>query len=117
MQSSPCHDTGRIELNGGCLRYSKRCVLMSPFDLYNALRKRPFEPFRVEVSDGTSYDVRHPELVMVGVGSVSIGIPATGQDLPFYQRMETISLAHAVKLLPLPASTSSGGNGAQGSPP
>ena len=40
--------------------------------------KRPFEPFRIEVSDGTVYEIRHPELVMVGLGSLIIGIPPAG---------------------------------------
>ena len=74
---------------------------MSPFDLIQALRQRPFEPFRIQVSDGTTYDVRHPELVMVGLGAIIIGIPATGQTQPVYERAETISLGHVVKLLPL----------------
>jgi hypothetical protein len=70
-------------------------------DLFATIRRRPFEPFRIQVSDGTTYDVRHPELVMVGLGSLVIGVPAAGQELPVYQRAETISLQHVVKLLPL----------------
>lgn len=81
---------------------------MSPIDLVQSIRKRPFEPFRVQVSDGTVYDVRHPELVMVGLGSISIGVPAAGQSQPVYERVETISLQHVVKLLPLPAAPVSG---------
>ena len=37
---------------------------MSPADVLEALRRRPFEPFRIQVSDGSTYDVRHPELVL-----------------------------------------------------
>jgi hypothetical protein len=74
---------------------------MSPADVLSALRKRPFEPFRIQVSDGTTYDVRHPELVMVGLGALAIGIPASGQEQPVYERLETVSLRHVVKLLPL----------------
>jgi hypothetical protein len=72
-----------------------------PDDLFTALRRRPFEPFRIQVSDGTTYDVRHPELVMVGLVSIAKGVPAAGQELPVYQRVETVSLQHVVKLLPL----------------
>lgn len=74
---------------------------MPPADLLQALRKRPFEPFRIQVSDSTGYDVRHPELVMVGLGSVVIGIPAAGQQPPVYERYETIALQRVVKLVPL----------------
>jgi hypothetical protein len=84
---------------------------MPPADLYAALHKRPFEPFRIQVTDGTFYDVRHPELVMVGLGSVVIGVPAAGQQQPLYERYETVALAHVVKLLPLAAQPAGPGNG------
>jgi hypothetical protein len=74
---------------------------MPPADLLQALRKRPFEPFRIQVSDASTYDVRHPELVMVGLGSAVIGIPAAGQVSPLYERFETVDLRHVVKLIPL----------------
>lgn len=73
---------------------------MPPLDILQALRKRPFEPFRLLITDGSSYDVRHPELVIVGLGSLVLGIPASGQP-GLYERYETIALNHVVKLLPL----------------
>ena len=76
---------------------------MSPKGILQALRKRPFKPFRIQVSDGTTYDVRHPELVMVGKGEVMIGIPESGDADPVFDRVETVSLGHVVKLLPAPA--------------
>jgi hypothetical protein len=80
-------------------------------DFLNILHKRPFEPFRIQVSDGTVYDVRHPELVMVGLGAVILGVQPTGVDKLIYERTETISLQHIIKLLPLPAQAASPGNG------
>jgi hypothetical protein len=59
---------------------------MSPNDLLEYLRRRPFEPFRIEVFDGSAYEVRHPELVMVGLGSILIGTPVAGQSDPIYER-------------------------------
>lgn len=84
---------------------------MPPLDILQALRKRPFQSFRLLVSDGTSYDVRHPELVMVGLGSLVIGIPAAGQTQLPYERYETIALNHVVKMLPLEAPAPASGNG------
>ena len=81
---------------------------MSPIDLLQAVRRRPFEPFRLEVADGTTYDVRHPELVMVGLGALIIGIPAPAQTQPVYERAETVSLGHVVKLVPLGTAKASG---------
>ena len=31
---------------------------MPPLELFQALRKRPFTPFAIHVSDGTVYEVR-----------------------------------------------------------
>ncbi len=49
---------------------------MLSVDLLQPLRKRLFEPFRILVSDGTTYDVRHPELVINSrtSRSASIGV-------------------------------------------
>jgi hypothetical protein len=80
-------------------------------DLLTAIRKRPFEPFRIQVSDGTVYDIRHPDLVMVGLGAVILGVPPPGVDKPVYERAETVSLQHIVKLLPLAVQTTGKGNG------
>jgi hypothetical protein len=71
-------------------------------DLLTAVRKRPFEPFRIQVSDGTHYDVHYPEMVLVGLDSVTIGILATGERRLVYERVETVALRHVVKLVPLP---------------
>ncbi len=40
---------------------------------------------------------------LVGKGEVIIGIPASGDADPIYDRAETVSLGHVVKLLPAPA--------------
>jgi hypothetical protein len=83
---------------------------MPPLDLLTALHKRPFEPFRLLVSDGSSYEIRHPDLVMVGLGSAVLGIPAKGQP-GLYERYETIALNHVVKMMPLEtAATAGNGN-------
>lgn len=79
---------------------------MSDDDIFQALRQKPFEPFRIQISDGTVYDVRHAELVMVGVSAIIVGIPAVGKVNPVYQRAVTISMGHIVKLLPLRARAS-----------
>ncbi len=47
------------------------------------LGQRPFKPFRLVVSSGTTYEVRHPEMawltgtdLLVGVGETDDGVPA-----------------------------------------
>ena len=38
--------------------------MLSREDLAAALTRQPFEPFRLCLSDGKTYDVRHPDLVL-----------------------------------------------------
>jgi hypothetical protein len=86
---------------------------MPPADLLQALRRRPFVPFRLHVSDGTVYDVRHPELLMLAVGSAVVGLPSASLPLPQVERYEIVDLRHIVRLEPLaPAPTP--GNGQTG---
>jgi hypothetical protein len=84
---------------------------MPPTDLLQALRRRPFVPFRLHISDGTVYDVRHPELLMVAFASAVVGLPAAGQTFPQVERYEIVALAHVVRLEPL-ETTAAGGDGA-----
>ena len=84
---------------------------MPPLELFQALRKRPFTPFAIHVSDGTVYEVRHPELVMVGLGSAVVGVIAPQQPQPFYERFETVALDHIVRLVPMDKATVSGNGG------
>jgi hypothetical protein len=78
---------------------------MPPQDLLVMIRKRPFVPFRVHVSDGTVYEIRHPELVMTGLGSAVIGVPSDPNQ-PLYERTETVALRHIVRLEPLEVTAS-----------
>jgi hypothetical protein len=43
------------------------------------LARRPFSPFRVILSSGDSYEVRHPEFELVK-GGLYIGLPAESSD-------------------------------------
>jgi hypothetical protein len=72
---------------------------MSVEDFRSRLSKRPFEPFRVTLTDGRIYDVVHPELALVGYTSVVIGIPGEKYgDEPVASRLVTVSLDHVMQL-------------------
>ena len=48
------------------------------------LVKRPFIPFRVVLSSGKVYEVRHPEMVMTGAQAYAgIGLPIPEDPLVF----------------------------------
>jgi hypothetical protein len=71
---------------------------MPPDDLWERLHRRPFEPFRIHLTDGTVYEIMHPELVLVGRRSAVIGVTDVRQSPPFYDRAATIALVHVVRL-------------------
>jgi hypothetical protein len=77
---------------------------MPPEDLLERLNRRPFEPFRIHLSDGTSYEVRQPELVLVGHRSAVVGVTDSEQQPPLYDRYTTVALVHIVRLEPIAAS-------------
>ena len=72
---------------------------MEPEELYAKVRHEPFEPFRLHVSDGKVYEIRHPEQIMIGRRSSHVGIGANGEE-PF-QRIATVSNVHITRLEPL----------------
>jgi hypothetical protein len=73
---------------------------MPPADLLRLLRRVPFEPFRIHLTDGTVYEIRHPELVIVGAASAVVAFPdpsVPGQE----QSWEIIALRHVTRLEPI----------------
>jgi hypothetical protein len=49
------------------------------------LKRRPFVPFKIKMSDGTSYDILHPDMVLVTRNWANIGVwqkGKPGEDIP-----------------------------------
>ncbi len=55
---------------------------MDPNELWTLIRKRPFEPFTIRLHDGRVFEIRHPEIVVVGKRSVFIGMYRESTDGP-----------------------------------
>ena len=76
---------------------------MSPQELYEILHRQPFLPFRIHLADGRSFDVPHPEFVLVTARTAVVGVyPTThrnGRAYPDYA--ETIALSHIMSMEPL----------------
>ena len=70
---------------------------MHTVDVLEFVRRRPFKPFRITLTDGRTYEVHHPELAMVGLSIVVIGVPAPNYSDPVLQRAITIDLAHIME--------------------
>jgi len=81
-------------------------------ELYRLLHKRPFEPFRVYLTDGRVFDVRFPEINMIGTSWIRIGILGPGDTsldpIPDHSVKVPLPLISRLELLPSvpsPAST------------
>jgi len=78
---------------------------MAPEELATAVRRRPFVPFRLTLTEGSTYEIRHPELCMPGRRSAVLGLTASGASDLLFDHSVTIDLLHVVKLEPLEAPT------------
>jgi hypothetical protein len=76
---------------------------MTQEDLQGAARRQPFEPFRVVLSTGDAFDIRHPDLIMVGRRSAIIGITNDPAGTA-YDRTFKVDLLHVVGIEELPLS-------------
>lgn len=75
---------------------------MDQRELFALLRRQPFEPFRLFLTTGERYDVRHPDMALVGRSTVHVGIPAaTSVDGPA-REVKVLSLASIASAEPLP---------------
>jgi len=72
---------------------------MRPSDIIAHLRNQPVRPVRVFISDGKSYDVRHPEMMMVGRTEVIIGLLSDGD--PVYDRFAYCDPVHITRIEPI----------------
>jgi hypothetical protein len=83
---------------------------MRPEELTQLLRRQPFVPLRLHMTDGRTYDIRHPKLVLVLRSRIDIGVspdPNTG----VLERVEYCSLLQVVRIEEL-HSTATPSNGA-----
>ncbi|HBI43437.1 MAG TPA: hypothetical protein DDY78_11355 [Planctomycetales bacterium] len=77
-------------------------------DLLTRLRRRPFEGFRVHLTDGRYFDILYPELNMVGTTWFSIGVPEPGKPDPFAEHFVDVDLSMICKLESLTAPVATG---------
>jgi hypothetical protein len=62
------------------------------------LAARPFKPFRLVMSSGQSYDVRHPEMAMLTRTSILVGIDDEDDGVP--AEFKICSLLHVTAIEP-----------------
>ena len=65
--------------------------MVPPQDILGCLRAIPFRPFRIQMTSGKTFDIRHPEMVKVGRGSLIV-FSFVSDDPEIYDRWDTVSL-------------------------
>lgn len=86
---------------------------MSSNELLLYARRQPFVPFRIVLTTGESYDVVHPDLIMVGKRSAMVGFADPGQP-PVFDRLTIVDLLHIVRMEELPSTAPTSSNGQKG---
>jgi hypothetical protein len=88
----------------------KEGVMFNADDIQTRLRNRPFVPMRIVTSTGQTYDVYHPDLVMVGRRALIVGTPSPENPTVFDQ-VTRITMLHVTELRDLPTPVPPTGNG------
>ncbi len=65
----------------------------------NLLTERPFKPFRLIMSSGQAYEVRHPEMAMLTRTDMLVGIDIEDDGVP--AEFKICSLLHVTAVEPL----------------
>ncbi len=55
---------------------------MSPDGIRKLLRQQPFKPFRLVMSSGKEYEIRHPEMAMLLQNDILVGVDITDNGMP-----------------------------------
>jgi hypothetical protein len=71
------------------------------------LAQRPFKPFRLVMSSGQAYEVRHPEMAWLTRTSILVGIDAPDDGVP--AEFKICSLLHVTAVEPLALAASQPG--------
>lgn len=72
---------------------------MNAQTLRNMLNRQPFQPFRVVLSNGEDFEIRHPEMAYVMLNNLLVFYDVSEEGFP--AQHHTLSLLHIAHLQPL----------------
>jgi hypothetical protein len=75
---------------------------MRPNDILRLLQRQPFRPFRLYILENTVFEIRHPEMAMVGRSTLALSIPTDSDS----EHEIVIALMHITRMEPITASQS-----------
>jgi hypothetical protein len=71
-------------------------------DLLHWNRAVPFKPYRIRMNSGRTFDVMHPEMLMIGRTTAIVSTMFHGPGEP-YDRIEMISMVLIESVEPIPS--------------
>jgi hypothetical protein len=87
--------------------------MLTSADILARVRQQPFVPVRLSTSAGETFDITHPDLVLVGRRDVTIGI-ADPDEPSIYDRQVRVSILHVTTMTDLPVSPKQQGHSPNG---
>ncbi len=72
---------------------------MNIHDIQEHVREIPFEPFRLHLSDGSHFDIPHPDFISLIRTTAFISTDIKADEIP--DRMVRVSADHITRLEPL----------------
>ncbi len=67
-------------------------------DIRALMRATPFRPFRMHLTNGETYDVYHPDMLLATLGAVHIAAPSPGRPPDDPGSVRIVSLFHLMKI-------------------
>jgi hypothetical protein len=74
-------------------------LVMTVQNFRELLTAQPFQPFRIVMSSGKAYEVRHPEMAFLSRTSIYVGVDIADDNVPADYRI--CSLLHVTAIEPL----------------
>jgi hypothetical protein len=91
---------------------SDRLVIMTVQTFRDLLARRPFQPFRLVMSSGQTYEVRHPEMALLTRTDMLVGVDIADDGVP--AEFKICSLLHVTAVEPIGRSRPRRGKRQQG---
>ncbi len=79
-------------------------MIMTVQTFRDLLTQQPFQPFRLVMSSGYLYEIRHPEMAMLTKTSILVGVDVADDGVP--AEFKICSLLHVTAVEPLTAPSS-----------
>lgn len=84
--------------------------MFTPDELQARIKEQPFVPVRIITTTGQMFDIYHPDLIMIGRRSITVGTASTDNPRQ-YDHLTRIAILHITALQDLAVPSLPGGNG------